>query len=163
MSDPNQEEIRRKRLARLAGSEPPASPPEPPKEVVPSEVVEEPAPMEEDETLKSAVTRSHSSSQMDLSNEADIKGSPEGTKSNEDSGVETMEVDDKADSEANTPVVERKEAEKRKRSSSSTNYELTEEQVMSTLQKFLQLNFQLHQKKLQMKTWTCPKLQICSN
>ena len=34
------------------------------------------------------------------------------------SGVETMEVDDKADSEVNTPVVERKEAEKRKRSSS---------------------------------------------
>ena len=29
-----------------------------------------------------------------------------------------MEVDDKADSEVNTPVVERKEAEKRKRSSS---------------------------------------------
>ena len=86
---------------------------------------------------------------MDLSNEADIKGSPE-TKSNEDSGVEvkivnknylansnlyfskiklkikicfpqknqTMEVDEKADSEVNTPVVERKEAEKRKRSSS---------------------------------------------
>ena len=34
------------------------------------------------------------------------------------SGVETMEVDDKADSEVNTPIVERKEAEKRKRSSS---------------------------------------------
>ena len=57
-------------------------------------------------------------SQMDISNEADIKGSPDGTKSNDDSGVETMEVDDKADSEVNTPVVERKEAEKRKRSSS---------------------------------------------
>ena len=61
---------------------------------------------------------------MDLSNEADIKGSPDGTKSNEDSGkdcdsgVETMEVDEKADSQANTPMVERKEAEKRKRSSS---------------------------------------------
>ena len=55
---------------------------------------------------------------MDISNEADIKGSPDGTKSNDDSGVETMEVDDKADSEVNTPVVERKEAEKRKRSSS---------------------------------------------
>jgi len=135
MSDPNQEEIRRKRLARLAGSEPPASPPEPPKEVVPTDVVEEPAPMEEDsEGQKASVTRSQSSSQMDLSNEADIKGSPDGTKSNEDSGVETMEVDDKADSEVNTPVVERKEAEKRKRSSSSTNYEMTEEQVLSTLQ-----------------------------
>jgi len=143
MSDPNQEEIRRKRLARLAGSEPPASPPEPPKEVVPTDVVEEPAPMEEDiEGQKASVTRSQSSSQMDLSNEADIKGSPDGTKSNEDSGqipfkifcVETMEVDDKADSEVNTPVVERKEAEKRKRSSSSTNYEMTEEQVLNTLQ-----------------------------
>jgi len=121
-------------LARLAGSEPPASPPEPPKEVVPADVVEEPAPMEEDsEGQKASVTRSQSSSQMDLSNEADIKGSPE-TKSNEDSGVETMEVDEKADSEVNTPVVERKEAEKRKRSSSSTNYEMTEEQVLSTLQ-----------------------------
>ena len=55
---------------------------------------------------------------MDISNEADIKGSPEGTKSNEDSGVETMEVDEKVDSEASTPIVERKEAEKRKRTSS---------------------------------------------
>ena len=57
---------------------------------------------------------------MDISNEADTnKGSPEGAKSNEDSGVETMEVDEKADSEVNTPVVERKEAEKRKRTSST--------------------------------------------
>merc|ERR1712223_342593 len=127
---PNKEEIRRKRLARLAGSEPPASPPEPPKEVA-TEVEVEPSPMEEDETQKACVTRSHSSSQMDISNEADIKGSPDGTKSNADSGVETMEVDDKADSEVNTPVVERKEAEKRKRSSSSTNYEMSEEQVLS--------------------------------
>ena len=74
MSDPNQEEvspegnivriieknwfcfqIRRKRLARLAGSEPPSSPPEPP---APKE---EPAPMEEDETQKACVTRSQSS------------------------------------------------------------------------------------------------------
>lgn len=55
-------------------------------------------------------------SQMDISHDVDIKGSsPEGTKSNEDSGVETMEVDDKVDSEV---VVERKEAEKRKRTSS---------------------------------------------
>ena len=61
---------------------------------------------------------------MDISNEADIKGSPDWTKSSEDSGtecnsgVETMEVDEKADSQTNTPMVERKEAEKRKRSSS---------------------------------------------
>ena len=55
-------QIRRKRLARLAGSEPPASPPEPPKEVVPADVVEEPAPMEEDiEGQKASVTRSQSS------------------------------------------------------------------------------------------------------
>ena len=55
-------QIRRKRLARLAGSEPPASPPEPPKEVVPTDVVEEPAPMEEDiEGQKASVTRSQSS------------------------------------------------------------------------------------------------------
>ena len=33
-----------------------------------------------------------------------------------------MEVDEKADSEVNTPVVERKEAEKRKRSSSRYVY-----------------------------------------
>jgi len=140
MSDPNQEEIRRKRLARLAGSEPPASPPGPPKEVVTSETVGGPAPMEEDEHQKAGVTRSQSSSQMDISNEADIKGSPDWTKSSEDSGtecnsgVETMEVDEKADSQTNTPMVERKEAEKRKRSSSSTNYEMSEEQVLSSLQ-----------------------------
>ena len=54
-----------KRLARLAGSEPPASPPEPPKEVVPADVVEEPAPMEEDsEGQKASVTRSQSSVRM---------------------------------------------------------------------------------------------------
>ena len=58
-------QIRRKRLARLAGSEPPASPPEPPKEVVPADVVEEPAPMEEDsEGQKASVTRSQSSVRM---------------------------------------------------------------------------------------------------
>merc|ERR1711981_748608 len=56
----------------------------------------------------------------------------EDAKSNEDSGVETMEVDDKTDSE--TPVIERKEAEKRKRTSSSANYEVTDEQVLGTLQ-----------------------------
>ena len=57
---------------------------------------------------------------MDISNDADIKGSsPEGTKSNEDSGVETMEVDEKADSDIVTPIIEpKKEAEKRKRTSS---------------------------------------------
>ncbi len=55
---------------------------------------------------------------MDISNEAEMKNSPDGTKSNEDSGVETMEVDDKADSEVATPIIERKEAEKRKRTSS---------------------------------------------
>ena len=54
---------------------------------------------------------------MDISNNADLKGSPD-SKSNEDSGVENMEVDEKADSEVNTPIVERKEAEKRKRKSS---------------------------------------------
>ena len=48
-------------MARLAGSEPPASPPEPPKEVVTSETVEKPAPMEEDEHQKAGVTRSQSS------------------------------------------------------------------------------------------------------
>lgn len=53
---------------------------------------------------------------MDISHDVDIKGSPEGTKSNEDSGVETMEVDDKVD--PTEVVVERKEAEKRKRTSS---------------------------------------------
>ena len=47
-------------MARLAGSEPPASPPEPPKEVA-AEVEVEPSPMEEDETQKACVTRSHSS------------------------------------------------------------------------------------------------------
>ena len=52
-------------MARLAGSEPPASPPEPPKEVVPADVVEEPAPMEEDsEGQKASVTRSQSSVRM---------------------------------------------------------------------------------------------------
>ena len=45
----------------MAGSEPPASPPEPPKEVVTSETVEKPAPMEEDEHQKAGVTRSQSS------------------------------------------------------------------------------------------------------
>ena len=44
------------------------------------------------------------------------KASSEETKSNEDSGVETMEIDDKVETEPQT--VERKEPEKRKRSSS---------------------------------------------
>lgn len=53
---------------------------------------------------------------MDICHEADPKESPEeGTKSNEDSGVETMEIDDSGTA---TPTVERKEAEKRKRTSS---------------------------------------------
>ena len=69
-------------------------------------------------------------SQMDISNDGETK--QEDTKSNEDSGVETMEIDDKTDSE--TPVIERKEAEKRKRTSSSANYEVTDEQVLGTLQ-----------------------------
>ena len=57
-------------------------------------------------------------SQMDISTDA-IKGaSPEGTKSNEDSGVETMEVDDNKSDDAAPVKLERKEAEKRKRTSS---------------------------------------------
>jgi len=133
MSDPNQEEIRRKRLARLAGSEPPTSPnPEAPKldpgaNVQEAKIEDPPAPMDEDEQ-KAGVLRSQSSSQMDISNNADLKGSPD-SKSNEDSGVENMEVDEKADSEVNTPIVERKEAEKRKRKSSCS-----EEEVLSILQ-----------------------------
>ena len=55
-------------MARLAGSEPPASPPEPPKEVVTSETVEKPAPMEEDEHQKAGVTRSQSSVRTNLPN-----------------------------------------------------------------------------------------------
>lgn len=55
---------------------------------------------------------------MDISTDA-IKGaSPEGTKSNEDSGVENMDVDDKSDEIAAPVKFERKEAEKRKRTSS---------------------------------------------
>ena len=69
-------------------------------------------------------------SQMDISNDGETK--QEDTKSNEDSGVETMEIDDKTDSEP--PVIERKEAEKRKRTSSSANYEITDGQVLATLQ-----------------------------
>ncbi len=56
---------------------------------------------------------------MDVSGSHDLdnnKTSSEETKSNEDSGVETMEIDDKVDTE--TPVIERKEPEKRKRTSS---------------------------------------------
>ena len=53
---------------------------------------------------------------MDICLEAEPKESPDGTKSNEDSGVETMEIDDLGGSA--TPTVERKEAEKRKRTSS---------------------------------------------
>ena len=68
---------------------------------------------------------------MDISNDGETK--QEDTKSNEDSGVETMEIDDKTDSEP-APVIERKEAEKRKRTSSSANYEITDEQVLGTLQ-----------------------------
>ena len=67
---------------------------------------------------------------MDISNDGETK--QEDTKSNEDSGVETMEIDDKTDSEP--PVIERKEAEKRKRTSSSANYEITDGQVLATLQ-----------------------------
>ena len=68
-------------------------------------------------------------SQMDISNDGESKQSNEDTKSNEDSGVETMEIDDKP-----AEVVQRKEAEKRKRTSSSANYEVTHEQVLSNLQ-----------------------------
>ena len=79
---------------------------------------------------------------MDISNGPDLNSSSpalaDETKSNEDSGVETaMEVDDKADF-GTIPIIERtyerKEAEKRKRTSSSANYEVTEEQVLSSLQ-----------------------------
>ena len=66
---------------------------------------------------------------MDISNDGESKQSNEDTKSNEDSGVETMEIDDKP-----AEVVQRKEAEKRKRTSSSANYEVTHEQVLSNLQ-----------------------------
>jgi len=132
MSDPNQEEIRRKRLARLAGgSDPSPTSPSPTSPPAPEPQIKEldaAAPMDEDE--KSIVMRSQSSSQMDISNDGETK--QEDTKSNEDSGVETMEIDDKTDSE--TPVIERKEAEKRKRTSSSANYEVTDEQVLGTLQ-----------------------------
>ena len=69
---------------------------------------------------------------MDISNDGEPKQAMDDTKSNEDSGVETMEIDDKTESEP--PVIERKEAEKRKRTSSSANYEVTEEQVLATLQ-----------------------------
>merc|ERR1719210_2109077 len=87
--------------------------------------------MEEEESQR---IRSQSSSQMDISTEA-IKGaSPEGTKSNEDSGVETMEVDDNKSEEAVPIKPERKEAEKRKRTSSSASYEVSNEQALSVLQ-----------------------------
>ena len=57
-------------------------------------------------------------SQMDISTDA-IKGaSPENTKSNEDSGTETMEVDDNKSDDSAPVKLERKEAEKRKRTSS---------------------------------------------
>ena len=55
---------------------------------------------------------------MDISTDA-IKGaSPENTKSNEDSGTETMEVDDNKSDDSAPVKLERKEAEKRKRTSS---------------------------------------------
>lgn len=97
------------------------------------------------------VARSQSTSEMEVCGEKDEEetsspppleakqGSPA-----DDSGVETMEIDDKdaSPTQSLSQEFQRKEAEKRKRTSSSATYEVTEEQVLTSLQTIFMV--QLH-------------------